>query len=97
MGKHEQIQVEVVYALPQRSWSIPVMLTAGSTLQQAISVSGILEMCPEIDLARDRVGIYGKLQGLETVLREGDRVEIYRGLRIDPKEARRKRAAGAKT
>jgi hypothetical protein len=97
MGNPEQIQVEVVYALPQRSWSLPVTLAAGSTLQQAISSSGILEQCPEIDLARDRVGIYGKLQGLDTVLRAEDRVEIYRSLKVDPKEARRKRAAGTKT
>jgi hypothetical protein len=97
MENHEQIQVEVVYALPQRSWAIPLTLAAGSTLQQAISSSGILAQCPEIDLARDRVGIYGKLQGLDTVLRAGDRVEIYRSLRVDPKEARRKRAAATKT
>jgi putative ubiquitin-RnfH superfamily antitoxin RatB of RatAB toxin-antitoxin module len=96
MGNPDQIQVEVVYALPQRSWSVPVVLPTGSTLQQAITSSGILEICTEIDLARNRVGIYGRLQGLDTVLREGDRVEIYRNLRIDPKEARRKRAAGDK-
>ena len=97
MGKPEQIQVEVVYALPQRSWSIPVTLAAGSTLQQAITSSGILAQCPEIDLASNRVGIYGKMRGLDTVLRTGDRVEIYRSLRIDPKEARRKRAAATKS
>ena len=97
MGNPEQIQVEVIYALPQRSWAIPVTLDAGSTLQQAIVCSGILEQCPEIDLASSRVGIYGKLQGLDTVLRAGDRVEIYRSLRVDPKEARRKRAAGIRT
>ena len=93
----EQIVVEVMYALPRRSWSIPVTLAAGSTLQQAITSSGILEQCPEIDLASNRVGIYGKLRGLDTVLRAGDRVEIYRSLSIEPKEARRKRAAGTKT
>ena len=94
MGNPEQIQVEVVYALPQRNWSMPVTLAAGATLQQAIAASGILEQCPEIDLGKNRVGIYGKLQGLDTVLRTGDRVEIYRSLRLDPKEARRRRAAG---
>ena len=97
MGTPEQIKVEVVYALPQRSWSIPVTLAAGSTLQQAITSSGILERCPEIDLASNCVGIYGKLRGLDTVLRAGDRIEIYRSLSIDPKEARRKRAAATKT
>lgn len=97
MGNPEQIQVEVVYALPQRSWSIPVTLADGSTLQQAIISSGILAQCPEIDLDRNCVGIYGKLQRLDTVLRTGDRVEIYRSLRMDPKEARRKRAAATKT
>ena len=97
MGNPEQIQVEVIYALPQRNWAIPVTLAAGSTLQQAIVCSGILEQCPEIDLASSCVGVYGKLQGLDTVLRAGDRVEIYRSLRVDPKEARRKRAAGTGT
>jgi len=96
MENPEQIQVKVVYALPDRSWSVPVTLAAGSTLQQAIVSSGILAQCPEIDLAVNQVGIYGKLRELDTELRTGDRVEIYRRLRMDPKEARRKRAAGGK-
>ena len=93
MGNPKQIQVEVVYALPQRSWAIAVTLAAGSTLQQAIVCSGILEQCPEIDLVVNKVGIYGKLEGLDTVLRAGDRVEIYRNLKVDPREARRRRVA----
>ena len=93
MENPEQVQVEVVYALPQRHWSIPVTLAAGSTLQQAIACSGILEQCPEIDLVVNKVGIYGKLEGLDTVLRAGDRVEIYRNLKVDPREARRRRVA----
>lgn len=94
MADPELVQVEVVYALPQRNWSITVTLPAGATLQQAIAASGILTQCPEIDLAVNKVGIFGKLQELDTVLHGGDRVEIYRSLRIDPREARRKRAAG---
>ncbi|MGH8119876.1 MAG: RnfH family protein, partial [Gammaproteobacteria bacterium] len=94
MDNPDQIQVEVVYALPDRNWSIPLTLAAGATLQQAIVSSGILAQCPEIDLAVNQVGIYGKLRALDTGLHTGDRVEIYRRLRIDPKEARRKRADG---
>jgi Uncharacterized protein conserved in bacteria len=92
MDNAEVIQVEVVYALPRQGWSIPLTLAAGSTIEQAIVSSGILEQCPEIDLARNRVGVFGKVKKLDTVLRTGDRVEIYRGLKIDPKEARRLRA-----
>ena len=94
MGKPDEIKVKVVYARPLQSWSITVNLAAGSTLHQAIRSSGILEQCKEIDLARNRVGIFGKLRELDTEVREGDRVEIYRSLRADPKEARRKRAGG---
>ena len=64
----------------------------GSTLHEAIRQGGVLVAMPEIDLATCRVGVYGKLTTLDTVLQEGDRVEIYRPLIADPKESRRRRA-----
>ncbi len=66
------------------------------TVQQAIENSGILQRFPEIDLSRNKVGIFGKAAKLDTLLAEGDRVEIYRPLIADPKEARKKRAAQGK-
>jgi len=64
----------------------------GATVRMAIKASGVLQAFPEIDLARNRVGVYARLVTLDTPLRDGDRVEIYRPLRVDPKEARRMRA-----
>jgi putative ubiquitin-RnfH superfamily antitoxin RatB of RatAB toxin-antitoxin module len=84
--------VLVSLASPQRQWSRPVPLKDGMTIAQAIERSGLLTLAPEIDLSVQRVGIYGKLKGLDTVVRDKDRVEIYRPLVADPMESRRKRA-----
>lgn len=92
----ETIHVEVVYALPQRQELIPLELPAGSTVQQAIEASGLLEKYPEIDLARNKLGIYAKLVKVDTPLSDRDRVEIYRPLIADPKEVRKARAAEGK-
>jgi putative ubiquitin-RnfH superfamily antitoxin RatB of RatAB toxin-antitoxin module len=64
---------------------------AGTTIEQAIAISGVLQEAPEVDLATMQVGIYAKKKTLDTVLREHDRVEIYRPLIADPKHARRRR------
>jgi hypothetical protein len=66
------------------------------TAKQAIEASGILGRFPEIDLGTNKIGIFGKAAKLDAVLSEGDRVEIYRPLIADPKEARKKRAAEGK-
>jgi putative ubiquitin-RnfH superfamily antitoxin RatB of RatAB toxin-antitoxin module len=87
------LHIEVVYALPQQQDLIRLELPAGSTLQQALETSGLLQKFPEIDLAQNKFGIYGKLARLETPLRDHDRVEIYRSLLADPKETRKQRAA----
>lgn len=93
MEAHEpDIAVEVVYALSHSQTLRALTLPAGSTVAQAIDASGILRLVPEIDLRQNRVGIYGKLAKPDTILRDRDRVEIYRPLLIDPKEARRRRA-----
>ena len=92
----ESIKVEVTYPLPHRQESTPLRLPAGSTVQQAVEASGLLAKHPEIDLTKNKVGIYAKLAKLDTVLRERDRVEIYRPLIADPKEVRKQRAAEGK-
>ena len=88
-----RIAVCIAYALPDRQYLVDVGVAPGTSLQDAILQSGILDMVPQIDLVQSRVGIYGKLKTLETIVREHDRIEIYRPLIADPKEARRKRAA----
>lgn len=87
-----KIPVQVCYATSERQLLLDLEVAAGSSLRQVIIASGILQQVPEIDLARARVGIYGKLKALETVAHERDRIEIYRPLIADPKEARRRRA-----
>ncbi len=92
----EKIKVEVAYALPHEQVILETMINAGGTVDDAIKHSGILVLYPEIDLAVNKVGVFGKVTKRSTVLREGDRVEIYRPLIADPKEVRRKRAAEGK-
>jgi putative ubiquitin-RnfH superfamily antitoxin RatB of RatAB toxin-antitoxin module len=87
----QDLCVEVVYAAPERQKRYALQVRDGATVSDAIRGSGILEAFPDIDLARNRVGIYGKLVRPDQRLRDGDRVEIYRPLSADPKEARHKR------
>ena len=89
--------VEVVYARDDRQSLISLEVKEGSTLKEAIELSGILETYKQIDLSKDRVGIFSKFATLDTVLREKDRVEIYRTLIADPKKVRKERAAKAKS
>lgn len=92
----EVVTVEVAYARRDRQSVLSVEVPPGATAEQAIRQSGILDRYPEIDLARHRVGIFGKPCGLDRELKNGDRVEIYRPLTGDPKEIRRKLAAQGK-
>jgi putative ubiquitin-RnfH superfamily antitoxin RatB of RatAB toxin-antitoxin module len=87
------IPVEVAYALPAEQVIMRLEVEQGATLRDAIERSGILDQFPEIDLATNKVGVFGKLSKLDAVLRPKDRVEIYRALVADPKEVRRRRAA----
>lgn len=89
------LRIEVVYAKPQRQARYAVELQEGATVRAAIERSGVLSEFPEIDLARNRVGISGRLVALGAPLSDRDRVEILRPLAADPKETRRRRAAGA--
>ncbi len=86
------IAVEVAYATPQKQHLLSLNVPHGSTLEDAVRHSGILDLCPEIDLTRNKVGVWGKLGQLDQTLQPRDRAEIYRALKADPKEARRKRA-----
>lgn len=87
-----KIAVEVVYALPEKQYLQRVMLDEGATVEAAIHASGILELRSDIDLTKNKVGIYSRPVKLADVVKEGDRVEIYRPLIADPKELRRQRA-----
>ena len=91
--KTDPIAVEVVYALPDNQMLKRLDVPEGTTVAQAITISDITTQFPEIDLTKNKFGIFGKLAKAETILHHQDRVEIYRSLIIDPKEARRKRAA----
>ncbi len=92
----EMIEVEVAYARPDEQAILTVRGEKGITAAQAIERSGILEHFPEIDLEKARLGIFGKVTKRDAVLNAGDRVEIYRPLIADPKEARKRRAAEGK-
>lgn len=86
------IKVEVAYATPDRQEIITVTGHAGMTLQAAILASDVLKAFPEIDLAINKVGIFGRIASLNSLVNDQDRIEIYRPLQADPKETRRRRA-----
>jgi putative ubiquitin-RnfH superfamily antitoxin RatB of RatAB toxin-antitoxin module len=88
--------VEVAYALADKQSLLTIEVERGATLKDAIEASGILESFKQIDLTKDRVGIFSKFASLDTILQEKDRVEIYRSLVVDPKEVRKERAAMVK-
>jgi hypothetical protein len=90
------IQVEVAYALPDRQAIIPVNVAAGTTALEAARRSGVTQRFEGLNLEDSRLGIFGKLVAPDQVLQAGDRVEIYRPLKADPKEVRKARAARVK-
>jgi putative ubiquitin-RnfH superfamily antitoxin RatB of RatAB toxin-antitoxin module len=90
------INIEVVYALPDEQKLFKKAVPEGVTVADAIKLCGILEQYPEIDLNINKLGIFGKLAKADTVLRDKDRIEIYRPLIADPKAVRRKRAEEGK-
>jgi len=89
---NELISVEVAYALPEEQALIELKIAKGGNVRQAIEQSGILEKFPSIDLEINKVGIFSRVCQLDRVMEQGERVEIYRPLLIDPKEKRRQRA-----
>ncbi len=93
MSSFSRIRIEIAYAAREEQVLIEADAETGDSVERAIRRSGILIRFPEIDLTRNPVGIYGERVRLDALVREGDRVEIYRALIADPKELRRARAA----
>lgn len=94
--EHPMIHIEIAYALPAEQVLLALEVTENTTAEAAIQASGILKKFPDIDLSTSKIGIFGKHIKPDTVLRNKDRVEIYRPLIADPKEVRRQRAAEGK-
>ena len=92
----ESIDIVIVYALLDRQELVALRMPTGSTAGQAVRASGLLQKYPDIDLEHNKLGVFGKLVGIDAPLRAGDRVAIYRPLIADPKEIRRQRAAAGK-
>ena len=92
MSASAKIVVEVAYALPEKQYLQRVTLQQGATVEEAIRASGLLELRTDIDLSKNKVGIYSRPVKLADVLHDGDRVKIYRPLIADPKELRIQRA-----
>ena len=90
------IHVEVAYARSDQQVIIALDVPTGTTIEQLVYESGILETFTEIDLEKNKLGIFGKLAKKDSILNQGDRVEIYRPLIADPKEVRRQREAEGK-
>ena len=88
-----KVVVQVVYALPGSQEVVDVELEEGARVEDAIEASGITVRYPEIALKTQRIGVWGRPVTLATGVRDRDRVEIYRALDVDPKQARRHRAA----
>jgi len=88
--------VEVAYALPDKQSIVKLEVAEGTTIKEVIEASGVLDTYDQIDLTRDKIGIFSKFATLDTVLREKDRVEIYRSLIADPKKVRKERATKGK-
>ncbi|ABF08341.1 RnfH family protein [Cupriavidus metallidurans] len=85
------VRLSVCYARPDTVFLKELDVPAGTTIIGVIEASGLTQACPEVDPSTLRVGVYGKLKTLDTPVRQGDRVEVYRVLTADPKTARRKR------
>ena len=96
MNMPAMLRVEVAYALPTQQVLLQLNLPDGATVESAIMKSGVLTQFPDIDLMRNKVGIFSKVVALDTLLRDRDRIEIYRPLIADPKEIRRQRASAGK-
>jgi hypothetical protein len=88
-----RIRVSVVYALPDRYWSVPLELPTGADVAQALAAAGMDEKVPGLDFDAARLAIFSRPATLATRLHDGDRVELLRALAVDPKQSRRQRAA----
>ena len=91
-----QLTLEVAYASAVRQVVVPLTVTVGTSIASAISASGIMQEFPEIVLDPQAVGIFGQKRELSDLVTDGDRIEIYRPLTIEPKQRRRLLAAATK-
>ena len=91
------IKVEVVYAVPKQQEVLILEVEEGSSVLEVITQSGILQRYPDIDLTKNKVGIFSKIIQLDALVKVMDRIEIYRPLTIDPMEARRLRSSNKNT
>jgi len=91
--QNNMIDIEVVYALPREQTVMREQVKEGTSVGDALAVSKIHAQVPELQVADGKVGIFGKAVKLSQILKAGDRIEIYRPLINDPKEARRRKAA----
>lgn len=96
MSEQDQIEVEVAFAEPKKQLIVPLLVKPGTTAGEAITLSNIADEFPDYDMDSLNIGIFSKACKREQVLKEYDRVEIYRPLIADPKEVRKRRAAEAK-
>lgn len=85
------MQIEIIYLAQNVEFIRSVEIQSGTTVGSAIKASGLLALYTDVSLERNNVGIYGKAVSLDKVLNEGDRIEIYQPLLMDPMEARRLR------
>lgn len=92
MVKNKWISIEVAYATPDAQKIIAIEVPEQTTIEEAITISRIVTFFPEINLTSQNVGIFSQRRNLSDQVKEGDRIEIYRPLLIDPKEARRHKA-----
>jgi putative ubiquitin-RnfH superfamily antitoxin RatB of RatAB toxin-antitoxin module len=89
----EQISIEVACATPDRQRIYPLAAPAGITARTAVTITPVQQDFPQLDIAASQLGVFGKVVADEYLLQEGDRVEIYRPLKQDPRDARRSLAA----
>jgi putative ubiquitin-RnfH superfamily antitoxin RatB of RatAB toxin-antitoxin module len=89
------LRVQVVYALPERCWTFAIELAAGACVADALAAADLASNLPGVEVDPARLGVFGHTATLRTPLHDGDRVEILRPLRADPKQARRERARDA--
>jgi putative ubiquitin-RnfH superfamily antitoxin RatB of RatAB toxin-antitoxin module len=85
------MNIGVCYAEAERQLWVRLEVPDESTIQEAIELSGVLKQYPQIDLTTQKVGVFGKLAKLEAPIKEGDRIEIYRKITVDPKQVQRRR------
>ncbi len=90
------LHIEVVYGVPDKQKILAISVPQKTTIKEAIIASGIMTLFDDIDLTKNKVGIWNKVAKLDDILEEGDRIEIYRPLLADPKEVRKRRAEKAK-